>query len=929
MSVNGTRGPIESFLGEEEAKGGPFALLGLPPADVGEQIVLSALERQLERVSAHREGDTPAADEVRLALHASAAQLLDERVRRQLVVLWGGRVDPNAPSQPRAAISNRPLEHDAILTLGMYGGWNRRSLRRLLQLAHARGMDNHEVAATLSRLAKRRVPARPKRARPVKRGAPDLTPEQQQEADALAEQQDPMVGYLKVGAGIGALVLVLAIGAAIIITMSLQSGSAPEEDLARTPAPREDPDEVVSIFDRGQAAPTMRASEPEVEPDVDMRNEEIALRLQEAIEGLEFDVGQSRADFLGSVEALSTRWVKLPEDQLVASNQRVVEYVYRTSTRADLSREVIEAIASGSMALEAGDESPSMVLEATWSVGMLARLSRERDLSAMAEGLIRRHLGAALGHAGGVSSGTFNMGALGALNVMAGRMAAGGGASTQDRIQSWGSWLEGVEAVTSPGSLDRERVILSAVETIMSRGPEPSADKATFDAIGLLVSRLDWGKDAEAREWLVRWFADRRVSSDDLHAVTMALVTKTRAPGVTQLMTLSPAASDRARTDLREQYVVTWGFGESVRMEGLLADWAQAARDALTRQPTERSDQLEQAVRLSRLNEVASLLWRGHSSDADALLEGVELPLEMMREQAEARDVMAPSSPEQATDGRWALRYLQAGSNIPVRMRLLNDLAKSRSRLGAVDAEVLTQEAIRGSPREIRDKARQIAIAHANDPDVVNGVLEQLPWARRDAETDDLIQRVALAPLPAIRSPDWPVAARRGLVERLLELTAARGEYAWVDALSRQLAASYENRAAAQPITDEVPLTRTPPAAHESASALWQVWLAGADQSRPVAGSSMPVEELGRRRAGRISLAQGLVQRFAAEQVSVCELMGLVVASERPGGSTMIELVLADMSDRRRRAAHIFEQLEAAERAMLRLWLLRLTEGPV
>ena len=104
-------------------------------------------------------------------------------------------------------------------------------------------------------------------------------------------------------------------------------------------------------------------------------------------------------------------------------------------------------------------------------------------------------------------------------------------------------------------------------------------------------------------------------------------------------------------------------------------------------------------------------------------------------------------------------------------------------------------------------------------------MLEQLPSARRDAETDDFIQRVSLAPLPSVRSPDWPVAARRALVERLLELTAARGEYAWVDALSRQLAASYENRAAPQPIADEVPLTRTPPEAHESAAALWRVWL--------------------------------------------------------------------------------------------------------
>ena len=92
--------PIARFLGEQEAGGGPFAVLGLNPAACTDALVLSALDRQIERIDHHPECDTPEADEVRLALHAAAAQLLDPVVRRHLVAKWTGQSAP-APPPPQ------------------------------------------------------------------------------------------------------------------------------------------------------------------------------------------------------------------------------------------------------------------------------------------------------------------------------------------------------------------------------------------------------------------------------------------------------------------------------------------------------------------------------------------------------------------------------------------------------------------------------------------------------------------------------------------------------------------------------------------------------------------------------------------------------------------------------------------------------------
>jgi len=142
---------VERFLGTSAAEGGLHALLGLASDDVLDEAVISALEQCLTRIDQHAQGRTPEADEVRLALHAAAAQLLDRAARKQAS---GApvRVPKGKPSRRHRMLR---LEQDAIITLARYGGWNRRSLRRLSMLALARGAHPGDVADVLAHLAGR------------------------------------------------------------------------------------------------------------------------------------------------------------------------------------------------------------------------------------------------------------------------------------------------------------------------------------------------------------------------------------------------------------------------------------------------------------------------------------------------------------------------------------------------------------------------------------------------------------------------------------------------------------------------------------------------------------------------------------------------------------------------------------------------------
>ena len=119
---------VTYFLGPEAAAGGAKALLGLDAYVLTEEGIVHALESRLAMIRRHPEARTPEADEVCLALHAAAAQMLDVLSRKKAVEK--GDSDENQSKYP---LHEKPkqfeLEQDAIMTLARYGGWNRRSKR--------------------------------------------------------------------------------------------------------------------------------------------------------------------------------------------------------------------------------------------------------------------------------------------------------------------------------------------------------------------------------------------------------------------------------------------------------------------------------------------------------------------------------------------------------------------------------------------------------------------------------------------------------------------------------------------------------------------------------------------------------------------------------------------------------------------------------
>ena len=78
------------------------------------------------------------------------------------------------------------------------------------------------------------------------------------------------------------------------------------------------------------------------------------------------------------------------------------------------------------------------------------------------------------------------------------------------------------------------------------------------------------------------------------------------------------------------------------------------------------------------------------------------------------------------------------------------------------------------------------------------------------------------------------------------------------------------------------------------------------------------------RRVARLTLAEGPIQQFVAEQVAVMELLAYITVAENPSLTTPVLAILSRSAERRARAAHVLEQAVEIELTMSDLYRLQL-----
>lgn len=941
---------IDKFLGAGAGEGGPFALLGIAPEQCTNVAVIAALERQLDRIDQHPQGDTPEAEEVRLALHAAAAQLLDPLVRRHLLqrvrpdlVIANGDVPAfttgHAPTadvaSPRAVGG---LEQDAILTLARLGGINSESMRRLAALAHARGLDSRHAAQALQHLARRRPMNvdRPPSAAFELAGEPAPAPQRAQlspeTAQALAAVRQKRAWQAAI---VGCLLLVSLISLAALVAVVLAHRPAPapsvkttgREPVAPLPQPAPPAPSEPELQEEPQPAP---------EPRLITGGPELLEALRDARAGLDAEPESALDDFAFAVRSLAAAWPQLDEGQRRAAHHAILEFLYAANAWSDVREGAFDVIARPSARLAAGEPALEAreVAPAIWSVGMLARLSDERELSVHATTAVRRALIETIGSdragVGSFENGARAAAAAAPLAIVRADRLDDSADAAREAIEAWRQAVDALYA--DPAA--REGALVDGLEQILIDAAEPSADPRVLASIRALVVAIAFAPEGPARPRLVEWFRHPRISSDDMAEVTGALAA-TSVEGVDSVMVLSRSAGRDDRLEMATAYSKAWGMEAAAITDEFARQWIESAHKALAQEADSADlvDALARAVRFARLNEVARRTWRGERSGLGPILDAAMAP----DQGAPALGLLLPShnyeDSSAGTDGQWALRYRAARQNIPVRLELLDEIGRAGGAIGPINAEVLAEEAFFGTPTDrIRPKAQEIAIQFADDPAMVLAILEVLP--RRRTILPDMARMISTMTGESLgdhEDPLWPLRARRALVQRSLELLAPESRYARIDPLVAALSTSYEHRAGASagradrgPIRPSIAAERLIVAARD----LWDAVLLEADSVTAHDEGPIARDVVERRRRGRQSLARGPTQAFAAEQISIAELLAWTVAGEQRSRAAEVGEVMAEMTSARQAAVHVYQQIEAAERAMLQLWLIRFGEEP-
>lgn len=944
---------IAKFLGESRSSGSPFDLVGVPPGEgsggAGAVDIIRALEARLGEIDASPESRTPAADEVRLALHAAAAQLLDPVSRGRLEVEWEGRsagawIRETPQTHPAAAgpspiAARLALEGDALLAIAMEGGWNARSLQRLMMFAHARGLTAEDVAAAVLRLAQPNrsvgggMNSGVRAESPRAMGPGSLTPKPEV-AESLPRPRTFELTPEEIERQTRArLRMVFAIvGAASVVVFAVTLGvlaalGTPTDDEA-TAAKTAEPSPVAAApFKTTTRQPTGVTPPPPAVPAStvnDTAPDAVLRRMSEATERLKSDPSAAARDFAAAVSEAAAAWPAWSDDELAALQNAVVEHVYRSEPGAERLRAAADAIAAPARsAASSGSVSNTNVLPALWSTGMLSRLMRERELPAAASGPARLALGALLGAEADAAQATFEAGVRRGLSALTPKLAA-----TPDPA-AWSAWLKGV----GRAGLDvpaRAGVVLAALDAMLTSYADPLSRPGAAESISILASALTWRPEEQSRAWVFRWFDAASVTDASLHALTGTIAGKSAAEGIDPSMVLSAASSPGQRAAMRARYAAVWSEVPGGATHELIKTWNAAAEASFAPRETTATEgpiapalaALARAVTWSRLSEAAAWISVGDPARVAPLV--ADPGGEAWR--AARVNLVGVDPLGGGNDGAWAVLYLNQTTPVAKRLEMLKQ-AKDAGALTALECEVIAADSIRGLPTSVRNAAIEVVRRHRDLPAMLNAVLNLAPVVPATTEYSTMIEDLTAAKLPPVRDGSWRVAARRAIVERLLELAIGRGEHGAIDALAALLGASWRERVAAFGGADGIAAPTDGPGLLRLAETYRGRWEQEAARVAPGAGAPSTLGEIRRRGAGRAAVATSVVQRFVGEQSTTVELMGYVLVSENESRAARVREILDGWSASRREAKHVLEQAAAAEGAMLRLWTLRLAGG--
>lgn len=905
--------PIERFLGHVDPATGPFGVLGLPVRDATPEEIDAALSRRIERLERHRQGSSAEADEVLLALHVAAAQLRDTTVRRAMLAQLPGA--PRAPAAPLEAERDESIPPVGFAELARAmiahsGGWNRRSRRRIAGLAHTYGLTPAALRAAMSDLGA------------SQRASADTTAAPSARFEPISEEAvpNPAPRWMVI-ATISLFVCTAILLGALIAIVVVRLPSVVPSGAGTAAVNRGEALQLAGASEIVEPTERLTASEPPP-PTRDLTDALAALR---RAGGLLAD-RPSEAERVAEAELarFAIEWVA-GDPEIVEAGIAELSSFLTTAVRTETSVAARFAERIVAMADPAIGGGRSTIAERVFAAGASARLSRDK-LTGSIESRFREVLVRMSGDGVGVRTRSFGAGAALAL-VVASRECDE--CPPFDRIAP--EWLRVQGALARIDPEAAAGAILEALGDLL-RAPFSRDASAGIQALAVALALDDSGSNAAIR--VIGWFDDREISTAGLSVLTSTMVSSGAIPGAPLEVLVSARATDGDRARVRDALAARFGVPITVPTRRVADRIGSAAAEILAAKvPVDATDALRLAARAAAVHQAAALKWIGRDADADEAIALADdgllgAAVDSASQALGARlDLARLTGPTSGTDGRWALRFIQASRNEDERARLLLEIRSGSVPLGPADADVLAMAALGPNPPLLRKTAQRTLLMHALNPFVIAAVTEAIPDAVTTDDVAETLESFTLTTLPDPRSETFRAEAARAVVSLLLSAVVPSIDRRVV-ALQERITSAYVDiaDASADPLdrASGVWRGRSGDAACVAAAEAVRAALRR-DAHRYAEGrwTFVRLSEIDRRHAARAALPRTGLERFIVEQQSIAETLAYLVAAERPLASFEAARVIDDMERAHLAAKDPMHQVLAAERAIVALWAIR------
>ncbi|MEM9082898.1 MAG: hypothetical protein AAGB34_04815 [Planctomycetota bacterium] len=914
------RSIIARFLGDAATAPGPtgvspFALLGLRKREPDAGEIDRALALRIAEVDRHPQRGSIEAEEVRLALRVAAAQLKNAELRA-----WFASAPPVVGKSIAYGPSTDPEIDEAVRrAIAVAGGWNNRAM---LMLVHSQSVQRAGIDS-MKRSLRHLGHRPPARSVPSKSMADPESEDRRTERHLVTARR---LALATVGLTVMSVLMVVALGWLVTERLNLSRSLAGGAELL---AGERELNDVGAAVDEA-AGPTIAAGSPEGIARA------LVLEITQLGEVLLDDPPGARQVFTQRMDELHSNWLSIPTEQLnevveaatAFVNQDLREHPEAGVESLDaMAWAVFESIDPEAESLAINEEE---LIRLTVSTGLLARLRADRlsrDHSVEIDDALEGQLDVARPSDPGrffsakhALPDTFWGGVGLSLEWWSARLSSSSSGDRRD--EAWVAWNRTHAALARLSAASADTAVRYSIEGILRSERRESIQEAASEAFRRLGPLFS---DAEV---LIEWLSDDDLETEKIAAFTSSI--NWLELGLDEQQPLDAQASLGLRFAYRDRLAALLEGEDSVLLaeDQMSSPWLAFAAEALAEQPQSIEERLEGAVVLAFLSGAAAAEWNGEFKERDDALEQAELVVGGLLKNSSGNSgdvgLEALTSPGSGDDGRWVLEVYSAGRDADRRAVVIRNLLDDGPQ-GPADADVLAEQAMRGSPVSVRRAAAVVVRAHASNPFVVNGLLEALPDAARQRDVSELIESVTGVTLPHERSSEWRGTAHRALLELLLELLGDPSRTArHRDNAASGLVRSYalwlsmiDDNAAEVVDTD----TADP-------SSIVQLLAAKLlEQGSMVPSGSwalfMPVE-IDRRSEGRRLLAPVGVRRFVAEQTAVVEAFGYLVASEQLIRSMDVHEILLEAAEARRRASHVVAQVYANERAIARLWMIRI-----